>query len=72
MFLKMPVYQKFFKQNDVLQLQGRFPLKCFYIHRIYYYSRATLCRVMNKLGFRLHQILPLSVTGRLWWCKLAG
>lgn len=47
MFWKMPVYQKFFKQNDVLQLQGRFPLNCFYIHCIHCYSRVTLCWVMS-------------------------
>lgn len=51
MFWKMPVYQKFFKQNDVLQLQGRFPLKCFYIHWVHYYNRMTLCCVMSELGF---------------------
>lgn len=51
MFWKMPVYQKFFKRNDVLQLQGRFPLKCFYIHWLLYYSRVTLFWVMSELGF---------------------
>lgn len=53
MFWKMPVYQKYFKQNDVLQLHGRFPLKCFYIHCIHCYSRVTLCWVMTELGFHV-------------------
>lgn len=53
MFWKMPVYQKFFKQNDVLQLQGRFPLKGFYIHCIQYNSAYYLCWLMSELGFRV-------------------
>lgn len=53
MFRKMPVYQEVLKQNDVLQLQERFPLKCFYILCFLYCSRVTLCWVVTVLGFQV-------------------
>lgn len=62
MFWKMPVYQKFFKQNDVLQLQGRFPLKCFYMHCIQYNTVDYLCWVMSELEF--HVTLNPSICNR--------